>query len=79
MTNPGVDRDTFRWIFMDHWEEFKKHHPGYDTVYYEEVVQKMLGCGTKAAGYSEYRCMHCGKDRRCVCLLTAPWIFPKDL
>jgi len=67
MTNPEVDRDTFRRIFKDHWDEFKKHHPGYDTVYYEEVVEKMLHCGTEGAGYSEYRCMHCGRDVRCVC------------
>jgi len=67
MTNPEVDRDIFRRIFTDHWEEFKKHHPGDDTVYYREVVEKMLHCGTEGAGYSEYRCMHCGRGVRCIC------------
>lgn len=27
----------------------------------------MLHCGTEGAGYSQYRCMHCGRDVRCVC------------
>ena len=42
---PGVDRDTFRRIFEDHWDKFKGRHPWYAAEYYEEVVQKMLGCG----------------------------------
>lgn len=64
MAKQEVDRDTFHQIFEDHWGEFKRRHPGYDTRYYEEVVQKMLHCGRQGAGYSEYRCMHCGKDMR---------------
>ena len=39
----GVDRDTFREIFQDHWGEFKECHQGYGTRYYDEVVGKMLG------------------------------------
>ncbi|MCD6584673.1 MAG: transposase zinc-binding domain-containing protein, partial [Desulfobacteraceae bacterium] len=31
---------------------------------YDEPVQKMLGCGKESNGYSEYRCVHCGRDVR---------------
>ena len=40
------------------------HHQPYAGGYYEEVVQKMLGCGKEAGGYSEYLCTCCGKDMR---------------
>lgn len=75
----GIDQDTFRRIFEEHWDEFKTGHPTYATEYYEEVVQKMLGCGREGGGYSEYLCMCCGRDRRriaftcksCFCLSCA--------
>jgi len=75
----GIDRDTFRRIFEEHWDEFKSCHASYDTQYYEDVVQKMLGCGREEGGYSEYLCMKCGGDRRriaftcksCFCLSCA--------
>jgi hypothetical protein len=57
-----VDKETFRQIFIDHWDEFKGRFRSYATAYYEEVIAKMLGCGKEDGGYSEYRCMHCGKD-----------------
>lgn len=60
----GIDRDTFRRIFEDHWEEFKVRHSSYATPYYEDVVQKMLGCGREDGGYIEFRCPRCGKDSR---------------
>ena len=60
----GIDQDTFRRIFEEHWDEFKFGHPSYATEYYEEVVQKMLGCGREEGGYSEYLCTCCGQDRR---------------
>ena len=41
----AIDRDTFRQIFEDHWNEFKERHQVYAGEHYEEVVQKMLGCG----------------------------------
>ena len=59
-----MERDTFRQIFEDHWGEFTKRHPLYGTEYYNEVAQKMLGCGKKEGGYSEYLCTCCGKDMR---------------
>ena len=63
----GTDQNTFRHIFEDHWDEFKEHHPSYNTEYYDEVMRKMLGCGREEGGYSEYLCPHCGKDFRRVC------------
>ena len=60
----GIDQDTFRRIFEEHWDKFKSGHPSYATEYYEEVVQKMLGCGREEGGYSEYLCTCCGQDRR---------------
>ena len=39
------DKDVFRNIFVDHWDQFKEEHPTYDKPQYEEPVQKMLGCG----------------------------------
>jgi hypothetical protein len=59
-----IDRDTFRRIFEDHWDEFKGCHSSYDTEYYNEVVRKMLGCGREEGGYCEYLCTKCGLDRR---------------
>ena len=35
-----------------------------DSSQFEDPVQKMLGCGKESAGYSEYRCVHCGGDLR---------------
>ena len=58
-----LDVDVFKTIFNDHWEDFKKAHPKYDIDQYDYPVQKMLGCRDASNGYSEYICMHCGRDR----------------
>lgn len=71
-----IDKEVFRTIFINHWDAFKEHHPRYDTLQYEEPVQKMLGCGKESNGYTEYRCVHCGRDvgrigfscKSCFCL-----------
>ncbi len=60
------DRQIFKTIFNNHWDEFKIEHPRYDTGMYEEPVQKMLGCGEEFNGYSEYVCLACGLDKRVV-------------
>jgi len=52
----GVDRETFRQIFEDHWGEFEERHQGYGAQYYDEVGGKMRGCGKEEDGYSEYLC-----------------------
>ncbi len=65
--NTRIDKETFRQIFIEHWNGFKNKYPSYDNAYYEGVVQKMLNCGRKEGGYMEYICVHCGQDRRRVC------------
>lgn len=62
-----VDKETFREIISDHWVVFKEKYPNYENEQYEEVVQKMLGCGKEDGGYSEYLCFNCGQDLRRVC------------
>lgn len=59
-----TDSEVFKQIFLDHWGDFKVKHPVYNKDYYEEVVQKMLGCGKEEGGYSEYICLKCGKELR---------------
>ena len=74
-----VDKDIFKKIFKDHWDEFKKQHSRYNEEQYEEPVQKMLGCGEEFSGYSEYICIYCGLDKKkvpfsckcCFCLSCA--------
>lgn len=62
-----IDHEVFRKIFIDHWSGFKESHPCYSTAQYEDVVEKMLGCGKEAGGYCEYQCMDCGQGLRRVC------------
>ncbi len=59
-----LDKEIFRAIFVNHWDEFKIQNPKYDQSQYEDPVQKMFGCGKDSNGYSEYICMDCGKDIR---------------
>jgi hypothetical protein len=61
---PHIDRDTFRKIFIKHWAIFIILHPSYLKSHIIEVVNKMLGCGKEAGGYSEYSCFNCGGDFR---------------
>jgi len=57
-------KEIFKTIFRDHWDEFKVLNPQYDVNQYEAPVKKMLGCGDESNGYSEYLCIHCGRDRK---------------
>ena len=60
-----TDRDQkniFKQIFQDGWEDFKQKYPRYEEV--DEVVQKMLGCGDQANGYSVYMCPECHEQHR---------------
>lgn len=59
-----VDRETFKRIFRDHWEEFSQENPQYAGSYYDGVIGKMLGCGDAAGGFMAYRCLHCGELKR---------------
>jgi hypothetical protein len=55
----GIDKETFKQIFSEHWDGFKKCHPRYADKYYDEIINKMLGCGDPANGYSSYICEQC--------------------
>jgi len=41
----GIDKNTFKKIFHDHWDAFKQFRPRFDNPDYNETVNKMLGCG----------------------------------
>ena len=58
------DKQTFKQIFLDHWESFKQSYPAYNDERYDESVQRMLGCGDDSNGYIEYICTFCGADKR---------------
>ncbi|MZG88384.1 hypothetical protein GC245_14215, partial [Staphylococcus aureus] len=59
--------NIFKQIFFDHWDNFKKLFPRYDTTYYDEVVEKMLNCGDpEKMGLTEYLCFSCGRGKRVV-------------
>ena len=65
--NEKQDKEIFRIIFAENWDNFKDKHPVYDSAQYEEPVQKMLNCSKESGGYCEYICMKCGRDLRRVC------------
>jgi len=39
----GIDKNTFKRIFYDHWDAFKPSRPRFDNPDYNETVNKMLG------------------------------------
>lgn len=73
------DRDKLKEIFRTHWESFKETFFRYREDRYDEVVQKMLGCGDPKNGYATYVCGKCGGEQRkvpfscksCFCLSCA--------
>ena len=55
------DKESFKQIFRDHWNDCTAAHPRYDTPYYDRVIAKMLNCGDPATmGFAQYRCFSCG-------------------
>jgi hypothetical protein len=75
----GIDKNTFKQIFHEHWDTFRKFNPHFDSPDYTETVQKMLDCGDpEKMGFVQYRCCYCGETRRiaftcksCFCLSCA--------
>ena len=62
MTQSSGDWSVFQQIFAEHWDEFQRAHPRYQTSYYDGLVAKMLACGNpEQMGYVEYRCLRCGQ------------------
>ena len=45
---------TYKLIFIENIESFKREYPKFDTAYHESVIKKMLDCGTVEGGYAEY-------------------------
>jgi len=37
----GVDKESFKQIFRDHWEGFKLSYPGYNDPYYDGIIEKI--------------------------------------
>jgi putative transposase/transposase-like zinc-binding protein len=61
---PTPSWNVFKQIFTEHWDGFKGVRPRYNTPYYDDLVDKMLGCGNPdKMGYIEYRCLHCGQGK----------------
>ena len=60
----SIDKETFKQIFRDHWEDFKNKSPRYRAPYYDEVIKKMLNCGDVLSGYSLYVCSECGLEEK---------------
>jgi len=61
----GVDKNTFKKIFHDHWDAFKQFRPRFDNPDYNKTVNKMLDCGDPdKMGFVQYRCCYCGQIRR---------------
>lgn len=60
LINNFIDKNIFKQIFIDYWETFKTKCSRYNSVYYEEVIKKMLSCGDFSSGYSVYVCGECG-------------------
>jgi Transposase zinc-binding domain len=59
---PSGDWNVFQQIFAEHWDGFPRAHPRSQTSYYDDLVAKMLACGTpEKMGYLAYRCLHCGQ------------------
>jgi hypothetical protein len=74
-----VDREKFKEIFRTHWESFKAVFSRYRASRYDEVIEKMLGCGDPKNGYATYICSGCGGESKkvpfscksCFCLSCA--------
>ncbi len=75
----GIDKNTFKKIFYNHWDAFKQANPRFNNSDYDENIQKMLDCGDpNKMGFVQYVCCSCGETRRiaftcksCFCLSCA--------
>ena len=51
----GIDKNTFKQIFYDHWDAFKQTHTRFDSHDYNDTIQKMLDCGDpEKMGFVQY-------------------------
>jgi hypothetical protein len=64
LTQPAGDGRVFKQSFPDHWEAFQHAHPRYQTADSNDLVAKMLACGTpEQMGSVDYRGLHCGQGK----------------
>jgi hypothetical protein len=63
-TKPKIDKEKFKKIFREHWEDFKRKYARYRDPYYDEVIKKMINCGEEKSGYSVYVCIECGGEEK---------------
>lgn len=57
-------KNIFKRIIGDNWGKFKKLNPKYNNDQYNDTIKKVIDCGSKLGGYTEYRCCNCGKGER---------------
>ncbi len=57
----GLTLESFKQIFKDWLDEFLREYPKYERT--RAVIEKMLGCGEKEQGYTEYICPCCNKKK----------------
>jgi hypothetical protein len=66
-SEPTQHWNVFTQIVADHWAEFKQFRPRYAQPDYDDLVNKMLGCGDpEQMGYIDYRCQPCGQGNHLV-------------
>ncbi len=53
-TDQKKDKEIFRRIFLENWDNFKDRYPAYASDQYEVPVQKMLNCSKEFGGYCEF-------------------------
>jgi hypothetical protein len=57
--SPNQSKNVFKQIFIDHWADFREMNPTYQDEYYDNVINKMLGCADPKNGFAAYRCLQC--------------------
>jgi ribosomal protein L37AE/L43A len=57
-------RGDIKKIFADHFDEFMNRFGNRVRPVVIKEVKKILGCGSFANGYAEYKCEKCGEKRR---------------
>ncbi len=55
----SIDKEIFKNIFRDHWDEFKRLHPRYDKVV---VVKKYRERYQEMSGRDPMICRYCGQE-----------------
>ena len=72
---PSRDWNVCKPIFAEHWDGFPHAHPRSPTPYSDNLVAKMLACGTpEQRGSGAYRCLQWGQGTHRVAMrCQASW------